>query len=147
MKMHLSLKQLMDSFLLIKTINLTTYLTVSCNMTVSQVGSSPLCSTLYLYMMKDTKQNNWLIMGIQDYITETKKKSGTNDKWWSCQKNKIYTVEHEDGERDNFFSHHLTSFHKMLAKVISLCWPLSLGFLCVHIKPAFLKCLLLWPKR
>lgn len=43
-------------------------------MTVSQVGSSPLCSTLYLYMMKDTKQNNWLIMGIQDYITETKKK-------------------------------------------------------------------------
>lgn len=146
--MHLPLKQLMDSFLLIKTINLTTYLTVICNMTVSQVGSSLLCSTLYPYTVKDSpyKTTGWS-WGYRTILQKETKKSGTHDKWWSCQKNKTYTVEHEDEERDHFFSHHLTSFHKMLAKVLSLCWPLSLGLLRVHIKHTFIKCLLLWPKH
>lgn len=49
-----SLKLLIDSFLSIKRINLTVYLIVSSNMIVSQLGSGPLCLTVYTYFMKDS---------------------------------------------------------------------------------------------
>lgn len=57
-----SLKLLRDSFLFIKRINLTVDLTVSINMIVSHLGSSPLWLNVHVSDETQHLQNNWLIM-------------------------------------------------------------------------------------
>lgn len=59
-----SLTVLMDSFLLIRIVNLIVYLITSSNMIGSQPGSGLPCLTVYMDLMKrQPLENNWLIMG------------------------------------------------------------------------------------
>lgn len=134
-----SLMVLMDSFLLIRRINLIVYLIASSNMIGSQPGSGLPCLTVYTDLMKDSPYRTIGWPWGNSTILQAKNMAQIiNDE--AVRKITTYALEHAD---EKWFSPIIwLVFTRCLSKVTSVCWPVSLNFLGKHIKCTFTKHLL-----
>lgn len=133
-----SLTVLMDSFLLIRRVNLVVHLIASSNMIGSQPGSGLLCLTVYTDLMKDSSYRTIGCSRENSTILQSKNTAQIiND--GAVRKITTYALEHADekGIRTSLIL--WPSFRRCLSKVTPVCWLLSLNFLGKPIKCTFTK--------